>query len=243
MGTSPVGNHNTFETPLLTQYGILQFIVLRAPATVYLVIGGHHAKGTSILYRALERQQINLAQRTWRNPRIHLPAEVLLVVHGIVFQAHCLTLFLHPSRVSYSKSSAQHGVFTQIFVCAPACRDSLYVYCRTQHHVFAPQTSLYTHRLAVLVGHLVAPRCRKSRARGEVCSGVGGQSCRVPPVRLHLLAYSKRSVCILDVGNAQPWDTRRREHVLAVQHLDLLLERHLSDDAVDGVFPLHQSSL
>ena len=57
---------------------------------------------------------------------------------------------------------------------------------------------------------------------------------------LHLLSNAERSVGIFHISNAQSWDTCRGEHVLTMQHLDLLLEGHAANNLVDLLFVTQQ---
>ena len=158
---------------------------------------------------------------------------VLLVVQRIVLQADGRTVILCAACVGYCQKTAEQRVLTQVFIRAPAGRYALYVDSGAENHVLAAQAGLTAHAPPVGVGPLCAPCRSQRRTCGKERGRVGSQMGRIPRMGLHLLADAERTVGILHIGNAQPLDARRREHVLTVKHSHLLFQRHPTDDAVN----------
>ena len=167
------------------------------------------------------------------NPYVHESTIVLLIVQGVVLQTHRRSVVLCALGVGHRQQTAEYRVFTQIFIGTSARGDALDIDGRTQYHVLATQAGLMTHAPSVGVGPFRAPRGSQCRTRREEGGGVGGQVEGVPGVGLHLLTDTEGAVGIFHISDVQTGDASRREHVLAVQHVDLFLEGHALDDMVN----------
>ena len=242
MNTAPVADNHTGEPPLLSQHLCQQVLVLRAPLAVHLVVRSHQPPGVGFTYGHLKRPQVYLVHSAVCDAHVDRSAIVLLIVQRIVLQADDRTVVLRTPCVGHSEHAAQQRVFTQVLIRATARRDALDVDGRAEYHVLASQPCLAAHAPPVGVSPIRAPRRGQCRARREERGRVGRQVGGVPRVGLHLLTDAERSVGILHVGDTQPSDARRREHVLAVQHLDLLLKRHAADNAVNLFLVVQQLS-
>ena len=180
MHAAPVANHHAGESPLLSQDGVQQHLVFRAPASSHLVIGRHHAPGIGLAHGHLEGAQVDFVHGAVGDVHIHKAAIVFLVVQRIVFQAYCRAVFLTAARVGHGQCSAQQRVFAQIFVGASACGNALYVDGWSQNHVFSAQPGLATHAPSVGIGPLGAPCGGQCRTGGEEGCRVGGEVKRIP---------------------------------------------------------------
>ena len=240
MHAAPVADHHTRESPLLAQNGVQQLFVFRTPAAVHLVVGSHQAPGISLADSHLEGAQVDFVHSAIGDAHIHKPAVVLLIVQGVVLQAHSRSVVLRTACVGHRQLSAEQRVLAQVFIGTPACGNALNVDGRTEYHVFAAQSCLTAHAPSVGIRPFRAPRCSKCRTRREERRRVGGQVGGIPRVRLHLFANAERSVGIFYIGDSQSGDTCRGEHVLAMQHVDFLLERHATDDLIDLCLVLQQ---
>ena len=161
------------------------------------------------------------------------PTVVFLVVQRIVLQADGSARLLCSQGIGYREETAEQRVLAQVFIGAPARGDALDVDGGPENHILAAQPRLSSHAKAVGVSPLCAPCGSQCRPCGEERGRVGGQVQRVPGVRLHLLADAEGPVGIFHVGDAEPGDAFRGEHVLAMQHGDFLFEGHLADKVFD----------
>ena len=237
---TPVADHHTGEAPLLAQDGGEQWQVLGAPAPVHLVISCHQAPGVRLAHSHLEGTEIDLMHGTIGDAHIHEATIVLLIVQGIVFQAYCRSILLCALGVSHRQHSAQQGILAKVLVGSSARRDALDIDGRSEDHIFSTQTCLTAHAPSVGVGTVSAPRGSQCRPRGEKRGRVGSEVGGVPGVRFHLLADAEGAVGIFHIGNPQTGYAGRREHVLTVQHADLLFECHAADDVVDLLLMVEQ---
>ena len=177
------------------------------------------------------------------DPHIHESAIILLVVQCIVFQTDCRTVVLGATGVVHGEGTAEQRVFTQVFVGSSACRDTLDIDGRSQDHVLAAQPCFMAHALSIGIGPLRTPggcQCRTSREEG---GRVGGQMGGVPRVGLHLLTDAEGTISIFHIRNPQPGDTFRREHVLAMEHGDLLFKGHVLNDGVNLILMSQKAAL
>ena len=94
MDSSPVGDHQALETPLVAQHLGEQPVMLRGVAAIDLVVGTHDRPGLRELHDSFERREIDLTQRPLIDFRADAKSIVLLVVGRIVLQrgTHPLTL-------------------------------------------------------------------------------------------------------------------------------------------------------
>ena len=150
-----------------------------------------------------------------------------------MLQTDGCAIILRAFGVGHCQHTAEQRVLTQILVGASASGDALDVDSRTQYHVLATQTGLAAHAFSISVSPLCAPCGSQCRTRGEERGRVGSQVGGVPRVGFHFFADTKGTVSIFHIGDAESRDACRGEHVLSMQHLDLLFECHLLDDVVN----------
>ena len=218
---------------MLAQDGGQEMFVLRAPATIDLVIGSHHAPGIAIADGHLKGTEVDFVHGPVGDAHIDEASVVFLVVEGIVLQAYGRTVVLRTFGICHSQHTAEIGVFTEVFIGSSTRWETLDIDGWPQYHILATQPGLMAHALSVGKGPLDAPGGCQCRTRREEGGRVGGQMEGVPGVRLHLLTDTERSVRIFYICNVQTGDTLRGEHVLAMQHGDLLFETHVLDNGIN----------
>ena len=89
MASSPVGNDDTVVFPVALQNLVQQYIIVAIVLVLIKIVGAHDTPSTCFGYSGLEGGQIDLVKGTVGDDDVHLMAELLVVVQGIV---------LHTSR-------------------------------------------------------------------------------------------------------------------------------------------------
>ena len=233
MGSTPVGDRETFEAPLPAKDLVEQMLVLRAVETGDLVVGRHDGHGAAFPYDGLERLEIDLAHRTLVDDHVHAAAVHLLVVEGEVLHAGGRSGILDTLHIADAERGGQHGVFAEVFIGTSADREALDVDGRTEDDVLAAATGFRAHPHAILVGKILRPGGCEGRSGREIRGRVGGPAGRGESIGNAFLTDAERTVAVLDVLDTQTRHTFRRHIGLAVEHFDLLFKRHLRDDRID----------
>src|SRR4029453_17548142 len=133
MPRTPVGDHQTFEAPLLTQDLGQQPVVLRAVGAVYLVVGTHDRPRLRGLHDPLERRQIDLAETPLIDLRTDPKSIILLVVGGIVLGRGANPLALGALHHWGGEFTGQPRIFGEILKVPPAQRGPLHIDPRAEH--------------------------------------------------------------------------------------------------------------
>ena len=207
-------------------------LVLGAIVAVDLVVSGHDAHGSRNADRSLEGLEIDFTQGALVNLGVDASAVGLLVVHGEMLDAGGCTCILHAADIADCKCGRQDGILAEVFIAAAADRQALDVDGRPKHDVLAAQAGFLAYAVTAGIGHVRRPCGRKRRSRREIGGGVGLPALG-PEAIADFLADAERTVGVLDVLDAEAGDSFGGHDGLAVEHLHLLLQRHLGDDPVD----------
>ena len=100
---APVGDGHSLEAPLAAENLVEEVLVFGAVVAVDLVVGRHHAHRAAFFDGALERLEIDLAERALVDLDIDAAAAGLLVVDGEVLDAHGRSLVLYALGVIQRK--------------------------------------------------------------------------------------------------------------------------------------------
>src|SRR5262249_15593941 len=128
--------------------------------------------GRALADRALESEQIDLAQRTFLHDRVHGRALDLGVVAGEVLEGRADAAILQAANDRRGEIARQHRVFGIVFIAPPAQRCSPDVDAGPGQHVNAEALALAGQRRAELVGEIDVPGAADARAVGEAGGGL-----------------------------------------------------------------------
>jgi hypothetical protein len=135
VGRPPVGHDHPAETPLSPKRLVEQPRMLAGVDAVDPVVGAHDSPYPALLYRGLERRQIDLVQGAAIQLRADIHAIRLLVVHGEVLDRGHHPLILHPSDIRDRHARGEFGILAKIFEVATTERRARDVDRRSQYHV------------------------------------------------------------------------------------------------------------
>ena len=233
--SAPVREHKAGELPLRLQHLVHQPVVFAGVSSVHLVVAAHDRGGMALLDADLEGQQVGLMRGALVDDGVDAVARGFLVVEGVMLDVADDVLGLGALNEPRHQVSGQDGVLAEVLEGAPIARFAGDVHAAAEGHVVALRAQFRADQLAVFVGGVRIPACRRGL--------VGGQRRGVAPVHA-ARPHAVGRVAHVDARNPQPRHAhhvahaavrrgilRRYRliggHALAVQQRDLLLERHL----------------
>ena len=228
---APVGHHGTLEAPLAAQDLGKQVLVLVGVGAVHAVVAAHDRRGSRLAHAALERREVDLAQRPLVQLRVRrLPAR-LLAVHGKVLHARTHARRLHAGNVGRGHLAGKARVLREVLEVPPAQRVPLDVDPGPQQNPHALRGGLAPKGCAHAPYELRVPGVGQGNGSGKAG---GGQALAQPHVvgPLVLMAQAVRPVGELQRGQPHGRDGPRAERGAAGQQGTLLPETQLGDDAL-----------
>ena len=240
----PVRDNEARKLPLALDEIVQQPVVLAAIRPVDAVVAAHDHVRMAGLDADLERQQVALASRAFANQRVHFLPSALLIVERIVLDIGDHILRALAANALAHHRSGEHGVLAHVLKRAAVARFACDVRSAAQRRVVALHAQLVANQLAVRARRIGVPARRRSKVRR--------QRSRVAAI-VGALPHAVGCVRHLDRGNPQPRHTKHKpcaairlvlhglnlrrqmllpRHAIAVQHADLLIERHLLEHEV-----------
>ncbi len=220
VGGVPVGHHDAREAPVPARDVRLQEAVLRRVDAVHQVVGGHDRAHVRLLDRGLEGGQVDLAQRALVDHRVRVVAVELGVVGREVLDRGADALGLHAADVADRDPRGEERVLAEVLEVAAVHGRAVDVDARSEQEVNA----LGARVTADLGGDALSER----RVPGGGERDAAGHGRRRAEV-----ADAERAVCHLQAGDAGLRHVAHEEAVDAAEVVDLLLERHATEDRLD----------
>ena len=131
----PVGHHETVKTPLLTQHGGEQPMIVRTERAVEPVIGRHDPPRTAIFDGVLEGHQIQFAQGSLIDLGVDAVAFKLRIVAHKVFGGCSYATRLHTPHKSCSQTPRKDRILAERLKIASAFGGTVQVDCGSQQHL------------------------------------------------------------------------------------------------------------
>ncbi len=221
---APVGDDEAVVAPVVAQDLGEQPGVLAGVHAVDAVVGRHDGRRLGLDDDALERRQVDLAQR----PRVDVGADLhpvgLLVVGREVLHRRADALRLQPRDVRGAEDAAEQGVLGDVLEVAAAQRRPLDVDAGAEHHVHAEGARLAADGGADARGDLRVPAAADRDRRREAGGGQRRVQAQVVEAA-GLPAHPVRAVGHDDRGQSDLLGGLGGPEVVAGQQSRLLLER------------------
>ena len=236
VGTCPVADHHTVESPFALEYAVQGEVVVAGVCAQYLVIGAHDAPCATLLHGGTEGREVYLAHGPLADAHIDVPALLLLIVQRVVLHTGGYAILLQLLHVGHHHAASQVGVFPHVLEVAPVQWGTVDVHTGSQQDVLLAEACLLAHGLAIEGSHLGVPcgsqagQCREGRTRVVRPCGIA------PRAPLYLLAHTVGSVAHPQFGYAQAWHTGTAELALRMTHGHLLLQRHAAEGVLHSLF-------
>ena len=132
---APVGHHEAFKTPFVSQDIVQEPTIGASLSAVEQVVAPHHSLNIRLFDGHLKRSEIQLSQGTLIHDAVGNEAIGLLFVGREMLDARSYSLSLHSPNEGHSHAAAEIGVFAVALKSAPRCRHSVEVHGRSQQHL------------------------------------------------------------------------------------------------------------
>ena len=187
----PVGHHDSFEAPVVTEDLGEQVVVAHRELAVDLVIRGHDGPGVTLADGNLEAAEVELTGGTLTDALVNARAVCLLGVYSEMLGRDACTLTLHTVDIGGGDLTCQQRVFGIIFEVTTAEGVAVQVHARAEDDVAAVFLGLVTDGFAHLAYKLGVPGGSQTTADREG-RGIVGLVCALA---CGVDTYAGRTVC------------------------------------------------
>ena len=229
---APVGHDEAVVPPLVAQHLGQQPVVLGGVGAVDLVVGAHHRPRPGRGDHALERGQVDLAQRALVDLGADPQPVVLLVVGSEVLHRGADALRLDGGDHRDRELAGQERVLGEVLEVASAQWGALHVDAGPEDDRDALHARLLRQGRADLGDQVAVPGRRDGAGRGEA----GGREAPADPGVVGLLRLHPQTVGPVgdhDRRQAEPLDRAGVPEVPAHHEPGLLLDRELCGQLLD----------
>ncbi len=236
LGRDPVAHDDAVEAPLLLEDPREQRAVLehrgRGLAVVDARVGTHDAPGLGLVHDALERREVDLAQRALVEAREVARALGLGVVRDVVLDAHAHAVGLRGAHELDRDLRGQVRVLGVALEVPAAHGRALEVDLRGEDHVDAVAARLGREQRTGAGREVAVPGRGERAGGGEHRGGLRGHRGAVGQGGLAARATdAHRAVRHRDGPQADALDRGRGPHACADEEGDLLLDREVCGEA------------
>ena len=170
---NPVGHHDAFKAPVLTQDLRQQVVVAHRELAVHLIIGGHDGPGVALADGNLEATEVELTGGTLRDALVDTGTIRLLRVDGEVLGRDACSLALHALDIGGGNLSCEEGILGVILEVTSAEGIAVEVHTWAENHVAAVFLGLVADGFTNLAHELGVPCGSETGADGEGGGVVG----------------------------------------------------------------------
>ena len=171
--TNPVGHHDAFITPILTQNLCEQVVIAHRILTIYLVIRGHDGPRVALANSNLKTTQVKFTGGTLRQALIDSGTIGFLRVDSKMLGRYACALTLYTLDIGCCYLTGKQWVFGIILEVTATERITMQVHARTENHVATVFLGLVSDGLTYLAHQLRIPCRSETRADREGCGIIG----------------------------------------------------------------------